>query len=193
MASGIGVDISHARSTLTDMNVLTDNPSRALGADERRFVYAVVRRIVGSDADAEDVAQDALLLAYRHLASFRGEARFRTWLYRIATTTALGHLRRTRRARLHVPADELRLADPAKTADAALAEAELDALVRRAVDALDPPYRDVLRLRADANEAEAAAQLGISVANVKIRAHRARKQLRDALAGEVDVATGMAA
>jgi RNA polymerase sigma-70 factor (ECF subfamily) len=169
------------------MTVLTDNPSRALGADERRFVYAVVRRIVGSDADAEDVAQDALLLAYRHLASFRGEARFRTWLYRIATTTALGHLRRTRRARLHVPADELRLADPAKTADAALAEAELDALVRRAVDALDPPYRDVLRLRADANEAEAAAQLGISVANVKIRAHRARKQLRDALAGEVDV------
>jgi RNA polymerase sigma-70 factor (ECF subfamily) len=175
------------------MTVLTDNPSSALGADERRFVYAVVRRIVGSDADAEDVAQDALLLAYRHLASFRGEARFRTWLYRIATTTALGHLRRTRRARLHVPADELRLADPAKTADAALAEAELDALVRRAVDALDPPYRDVLRLRADANEAEAAAQLGISVANVKIRAHRARKQLRDALAGEVDVATGMAA
>ncbi len=175
------------------MNVLTDNPSRALGADERRFVYAVVRRIVGSDADAEDVAQDALLLAYRHLASFRGEARFRTWLYRIATTTALGHLRRTRRARLHVPADELRLADPAKSADAVLAEAELDALVRRAVDALDPPYRDVLRLRADANEAEAAAQLGISVANVKIRAHRARKQLRDALAGGVDVAAGMAA
>src|SRR2546430_3599117 len=49
------------------------------------------------EEDAADVTQDALLLAYRHRASFRGNSRFTTWLYRIAATTALMHLRKRRR------------------------------------------------------------------------------------------------
>jgi RNA polymerase sigma-70 factor, ECF subfamily len=163
------------------MNVLTDNSSIAFGPEERRFVYAVARRIVQNDDDADDVAQDTLLLAHRNLGSFRGESRFRTWLYRIATTTALGHLRRSKRARLQISIADLQLVDPGKSAEQTVGDAELDELVRGAVDELEPPYRDVLLARAEASEVETAEQLGISVANVKVRAHRARKQLRTVL------------
>ena len=56
-------------------------------------VYRLAYRLTGSDADAQDVLQDAFLAAYRGLASFRGAARFSTWLYRIATNAALMHRR----------------------------------------------------------------------------------------------------
>jgi RNA polymerase sigma-70 factor, ECF subfamily len=181
------------RSMVDDMNVLTDNSSIEFGPEERRFVYAVARRIVQDDDDAEDVAQDALLLAHRNLASFRGESRFRTWLYRIATTTALGHLRRSKRARFHVPVSELQLVDPGKSAEQTVADAEVDELVRDAVAELEPPYRDVLLARADASEAEAAERLGITVANVKVRAHRARNQLRGVLQQALDAPLPLAA
>jgi RNA polymerase sigma-70 factor, ECF subfamily len=168
------------------MNVLTDNSSIAFGPEERRFVYAVARRIVRNDEDADDVAQDALLLAHRNLASFRGDSRFRTWLYRIATTTALGHLRRSKRARFFVPISDLQLVEPGKSAEQSVADAEVDHLVRGAVGKLEPPYRDVLLARAEGSEVEAAEQLGITIANVKVRAHRARKQLRDVLEQALD-------
>lgn len=163
------------------MNDFVVKSSTPFTAAERRFVYAVARQIVRSDADAEDVAQDALLLAHRKRESFRGESAFRTWLYRIATTTALSFLRRAKRARVHVQVTGLDLPDPHKSAEQAVADAELDALVRTEVAKLRPAYRDVLLARADANELETARHLGISVANVKVRAHRARHQLRAAL------------
>ena len=155
--------------------------------EDRRFVYAVARRIVGSADDAEDVTQDALVLAYRFRDSFRGDSRYRSWLYRIATTTALGHLRRQRRSRsVVVDADPERdvlerTADPAKSPETVFAEAEHRAMVRRALDELSSSYRSVLLERVDATEPEVAKRLGISVANVKIRTHRARKQLRQTL------------
>lgn len=173
------LDNSFTTVTLDVMNVLTEKPSITFGDEDRRFVYSVARRIVATDEDADDVAQEALLLAHRHLASFRGDSRLRTWLYRIAVTTALGHLRRTKRARLHVA--DVPLPDPAKSPEAVLADAESDALVRDAVQELEPLYRDVIIARAYASEAEVAECLGISVANVKIRAHRARHQLRTVL------------
>lgn len=176
---------------MDDMNVLTDNTSTPLGPAERAFVYSVARRIVQNADDADDVAQEALLLAHRNLASFRGESRFRTWLYRIATTTALGHLRRARRRKEHVCVSDVRLADPAKSAEATVADAEMEALMRKHLARLERPYRDVLIARGEASETEVAACLGISVANVKIRAHRARKQLRDAL--EHELGLGVAA
>lgn len=177
---------------MNDMNVL-DGKSPILGPEERRFVYAVVRRIVRTDQDADDVAQDALLLAHQHLADFRGDARFRTWLHRVATTTALGHLRSQRRARSHVPTSEVPLVDPGKSAETAIADAQLGSLVREAVSTLEPAYRDVLIARAHASEAEVAARLGISLANVKIRGHRARKQLRAVLEHAIGAELGAAA
>src|SRR5438132_5298278 len=72
---------------------------------ERDFVYGVAMKYMKDEEDAKDVAQDALLLAYRHLDSFQGNSRFTTWLYRIAATTALMHLRKRRRTPLMVSVD----------------------------------------------------------------------------------------
>ncbi len=180
---------------MDDMNDLNVFPSSGEGrvaesvtfsADDRGFVYAIARRIVGNAEDADDVTQDALLLAYRYRDSFRGDARYRTWLYRIASTTALGHLRRRGRNREQLAATDESFAremvDPALSAETALGEHEAIAMIQAALATLDPKYRDVMLMRADATESECAARLGITVNNVKIRAHRARKQLAEKLA-----------
>src|SRR5215813_9106129 len=72
---------------------------------EREYVYAVAMKYL--EDEAADVAQDALLNAYRHRASFRGDSRFTTWLYRVAATTALMHLRKKRRARVALGSPEV--------------------------------------------------------------------------------------
>lgn len=168
-------------SIMDDMN---DSENVTFASDDRRFVYAVARRIVRSADDAEDVTQEALLLAFRHRNAFRGESRYRTWLYRIAATAALGHLRRQKRARLTVVSSDLahetleRQPDAAKLPSTLLEEAESRIAVRQALGELAPTYREVLIARADSTESEVAAKLGISVGNVKIRTHRAKKQLR---------------
>ena len=160
--------------------------SVAFAPEHRAFVYAVVRKFLESAADADDVTQEALLLAYRHRDSFRGDSRYRTWLYRIAVTSALGFLRKRRRSRVHgfdAATHHLleAMVDPAKSPEALLADAEFHVQVERALVELQPTYREVLLARVDATEPEIAAQIGISVANVKIRTHRARKQLRATL------------
>src|SRR5262249_58154651 len=75
---------------------------------EREYVYAVAMKYLKDEDEAADVAQDALLNAYRHRASFRGDSRFTTLLYRVAATTALMHLRKKRRARAALPAPQPR-------------------------------------------------------------------------------------
>src|SRR6185369_10665570 len=72
---------------------------------EREFVYGVALKYMKDEEEAADVTQEALLLAYRHRASFRGDSRFTTWLYRIAATTALMHLRKRRRTPLMISTD----------------------------------------------------------------------------------------
>src|SRR5688500_3168115 len=67
------------------------------GEREREYVYSVAMKYVKDEDEAADVAQDAMLLAFRHRASFRGDSRFTTWLYRVAATTALMLLRKKRR------------------------------------------------------------------------------------------------
>src|SRR3954453_7027072 len=74
-------------------------------AKEREFVYGVAMKYMKDEEKAHDVTQDALCLAYRHRASFRGDSRFTTWLYRIAATTALMHLLKDRRVPLMTSID----------------------------------------------------------------------------------------
>ena len=168
------------------MNVMNDS---AMDPEEAgRFVNAVVRRIVRDPHAAEDVTQDALLLAHRFRDSFRGESSYRTWLYRIATMSALGYVRKRQRSREVLAPDEdaveVRAADPAPS-PLELAESREEAeQVHRVLAGLGDKYRDVLLLRAvDLSESEIAHRLGVSIANVKIRTHRARRQVRELLAG----------
>jgi len=155
-------------------------------AAERSYVYAVGRRYVRDADAADDVAQEAMLLAFRHRDAFRGDSHPRTWLYRIATTTALGYLRRQRRrdawhSTREVSESRAVATEPA--ADEALAGHELAVEVQRGLAGLDEKYASVMRLRADdLRDHEIASQLGISTTAVKVRAHRARAMLRVALA-----------
>src|SRR6187200_1136352 len=70
---------------------------------ERQYVFSVAMKYLKDPDAAEDVTQDALLLAHRHKDSFRGDSRFSTWLYRVAATTSLMYLRKQRRRGREVP------------------------------------------------------------------------------------------
>jgi len=167
---------------MNDLNVFSASPG--IARDDRCFVYGVARRIVGSANDAEDVTQDALLLAFRHRATFRGDASYRGWLYRIASTTAISFLRRRRRSReqLAIAGLDALVPDDADSPEARVAQNDTARFVRRAIDGLAPKYRDVLLCRAAESETETAARLGITRTAVKVRAFRARQQLRGTLA-----------
>ena len=162
------------------------NVSRELGPADRSFVYAVIRRILRNDDAAADATQDALLLAHRHRGQFRGDSAHRTWLYRIAVTTALGHLRKRRRTREDVAPGDQPIAwdavDPRPSPEQAVAAGELADAMTRALAEVRPGHQEVFLLRlGDWSESEIARSVGISVANVKIRAHRTRALLQAAL------------
>lgn len=157
-------------------------------AADRQFVVAVARRIVG-DVDAADVAQDALLRAYHNRAQFRGDSAYRGWLFKIATSVSLSHLRRRRRhltfaATSTTGTEAENLATESKSPEELVAQAQEHRRLKHELAQLDPGYADVLRLRfeKDMTEEAVAKELGMTVANVKIRAFRARRRLREAVA-----------
>lgn len=162
-----------------------------LGPRERAYVFAVAMKYLKDEDAAEDVTQDALLLAHRHRSSFRGNSRFSTWLYRVAATTALMHLRSRRRRSREVLAglrqdDERDPAgtgaehrDPASGPAERLAACEELAGIDARLAAMGPRYREVFWLRfADGySEAEIAETMGVPLSTVKTRTHRARRAL----------------
>jgi len=152
----------------------------------RAYVKSVAMKYVRNEQDADDVAQDALLLAHRYRESFRGESRYSTWLYRVTATAALMFLRRQRRLAREIPASTAmdedgtpwleRQAAPTDTRAEVIARAELED-VKTAVAALGAKYPAVFwkRYGEGRTETEIARELGISVAAVKTRAFRSRQ------------------
>ena len=185
--------------------------ARAAAGDDRAFeeivaryerrVFRVACRLT-SETDAPDVLQNTFLQVYRNLPSFRGESRFATWLYRIATNAAL----MVRRARTRKPAESLDAfmprfdehgmhADlPAQLQVASRADELIDrqALVEKAragVARLPDVYRDafVLRDLEEMSTTDVAQVLGVEPATVRQRVHRARLLLRGYLSDLVGV------
>jgi RNA polymerase sigma-70 factor, ECF subfamily len=153
----------------------------------RSYVKAIALKYVRDDQDAEDVTQDAMLLAHRYRASFRGESRFSTWLYRVTATAALMFLRKQRRLAREIPAsgsvaDEdgtpwlEQQAAPTDLRSEVIARVDL-ALVSEAVAQLGAKYPAVFwkRYGEGRTETEIAKDLDLSVAAVKTRAFRARQ------------------
>ena len=163
-----------------------------------RAVFLAALSIVKNDADAEEVAQEAILKAFKGLSRFRQEAKFSTWLIQITINEAKMKLRKDRR-HLYESMDEGRQNDegdyiPKDFADwreipsEALEQRELREALTKAMDSLPEKYRTVLILR-DVQHLcinETAQALGLSEANVKTRLSRARLQMRDALAPGFD-------
>lgn len=163
-----------------------------------RAVYVAAVSILNNPADAEEVAQEAVLKAFTHLAEFRAEAKFSTWLIQITINEARSRLRKDRR-HLYESIDEPRtdeegdyspkdFADWREIPSETLKRDELRNALKRALASLPLKYREVLILRDIQNLSieETAEILGISEGNVKTRLLRARLQMRDALAPGID-------
>ena len=161
-------------------------------------VYRVAFGITRNDADAEEVVQDVFLSLFERIAAFEERAALSTWLYRVATNTALLR-RRGKRLELEVSLEDqlptfrddghragersFLLADWSSSAEDGLLSDETQALVRRAIDMLPPHYRAVVMLRdvEELSNEETAEILGEPVSSVKSRLHRARMALREQL------------
>jgi RNA polymerase sigma-70 factor (ECF subfamily) len=166
----------------------------ALVSKYERPLYTLARRIVRNVEDAEDVVQESFASVVEHLADFREEASFYTWLSRIATNHALKLLRK-RKGLSTVPLDESTVAEARdlprpefvapwsrEPGEAAL-DPSMKPLLDRALEELDEKYRlaFILRDLQGLSTAAAAQALGITEGNLKVRLLRARLQLRERL------------
>jgi RNA polymerase sigma-70 factor, ECF subfamily len=156
----------------------------------RSAVYRAARAALGSHADAEDAAQEAFLVAFRRLGSFRGDSSFKTWLLTIAWRQALnrrrGLARIWRRMTVPVEADAdapLEIASAAATPEQTVAEAQLRRAIRSEIRRLSPALRDALLLAQSGEYSyeEIAAMLKAPVGTIKWRVSEARRKIRVAL------------
>jgi len=141
-------------------------------------------RFLGSEEEARDVAQEAFLKAYRALAGFKGEARFSSWLYQIATNLCRDRLRR-RKTRATVSLEALEEAGPVMVetrpgAHERLLERDLALAVRRAIHTLPEEQREVVILKEyqELTFLEIAQALDVPISTVKTRLYRGLGQLR---------------
>jgi RNA polymerase sigma-70 factor (ECF subfamily) len=138
-------------------------------------LYRTTRAILKDPSEAEDAMQEAYVSAFAHLDQFSGDAKFSTWLTKIAVYEALGRLRRRKRME-NLPETIRSAMNPERAAYGC----ELHAAIQSAVDMLPPPYRSVWIMREveEMTGLEASECLGITEETVKTRLHRARRLLR---------------
>ena len=196
-------------STTTATQPLTEAEmiSRII-AGERELFYDLIKpceraafltafSVLKSEADAEEVVQEAALKAYKALGSFRGEAKFSTWLVKITLNEARMRLRRSR-AEAEVSLEDFVddsdsdytpavLTDWREIPSEALDRKELREILQRALDELPEKYREVLISRdvRELNIEETAQLLGISIGMVKTRLFRARLMMQKIVAPEL--------
>jgi RNA polymerase sigma-70 factor (ECF subfamily) len=159
---------------------------------ERR-VYSTAFAIVRNTADAEDVAQEAMLKAFKHIRQFRAEARFSTWLIQITLNEARMR-RRKQHPEIMQPIEDFQdeegkytprdFADWREIPSETLERNEVRQKLTEALASLGEKYREVFVLRdvQHLSIEETAKVLGVSTASVKTRLLRARLMLRDLLA-----------
>ncbi|SFH87652.1 RNA polymerase sigma-70 factor, ECF subfamily [Planctomicrobium piriforme] len=157
-------------------------------------LFGTLCHMLGSFHDARDVAQDAFLLAYQKLGSFRQESSFYAWLFRIAYHAAVSSRRKVRRgvhslngdgeSDDHEPTDHRLDSDPTSP----LSSAETTSQIQAALAQLPPEYKDALVLKEleGFRYEEIAELLNCPVGTVRSRIHRARQLLRERLARVVE-------
>jgi RNA polymerase sigma-70 factor (ECF subfamily) len=158
-------------------------------------VFSLVYRMLGDHAEAEEMAQEIFLKAFRALKRFERKSRFSTWLYSIATNHCLNQLEsRRRRPRLQELNRSARregnpgplldqVADPTAGADQALERADLQRLVQEQLLTLTPEHRSILLLRdiQGLTYEEIGEILSLEPGTVRSRLHRARMELKERL------------
>lgn len=154
-------------------------------------VYSLAYRMVGNEADAQDLAQEAFVRAWRALDSFQFSSQFSTWLYRLTSNICIDFLR-SQKKRKHISLTVLQddeqqqwdMPDNRPLPEEQMMASEEKEALSKAIAALDPEYRQVLTLRIvnDCSYQQISEIMGIREGTVKSRLSRAREQLRKKLA-----------
>ena len=157
----------------------------ALVVRHERYVYNLALRVVGDPDEAEDLAQQAFLRAWRGLPQFRGQAKFSTWLYRIVTNLCYSRLPQLKKDLVMLAPDEeaLDLPDERQAVEPGLLDAELRECLHRAIESLPEGCRLLLTLRhlQELSYEEIAQVTGLPLGTVKTGIFRARRRLKEVL------------
>ena len=156
----------------------------ALVNQHARYVYTLTNRLLSNAQEAEDLAQETFIRAWSNLSKFRGDAQFRTWLYRIATNLCYNRLPRLKQELSALdPDDSLMLSDKTPRAEQQVIRAEQQAELKDVIDTLPESYRLLVVLRHvhDLSYAEISQVTDLPLGTVKTGIFRARKMLKERL------------
>ena len=179
MSTGLGDNEIISRVLKGEQNAYAELVNRY-----QAYVFTLVLRMIKSREDAEEVAQDVFIKAYRSLADFRGESKFSTWLYTIANTTSITFLRKKK---LDVQSlDNEKVFEVADSKDSGLRANLVEQksrvnMVNEAIAMLSPDDAEIITLfyKAEQNLEEISRILRLEANTVKVRLHRARTRLKD--------------
>ena len=187
---------SALRMTWTDEELV----ARSIGGDSESFnelvlrwerpIYALAYRTIGREEDARDVCQETFLRAFRALPGFRGQAKFSSWLYRIALNLCRDWIRRERRAPIVQPPEDVDVmelaaaSEPSESIEDLVARKDLSRAVERAMALLPDEQRTAIVLKEyhGLTFQEIAELLGCPLSTVKTRLYQGLTVLRRELA-----------
>jgi RNA polymerase sigma factor (sigma-70 family) len=179
MSTGLGDNEIISRVLKGEQNAYAELVNRY-----QAYVFTLVLRMVKSREDAEEVAQDVFVKAYRSLADFRGESKFSTWLYTIANTTSITFLRK-KKLDVH-SLDNEKVFEVADSKDSGLRANLVEQksrvnMVNEAIAMLSPDDAEIITLfyKAEQNLEEISRILRLETNTVKVRLHRARTRLKE--------------
>ena len=150
----------------------------------QNYVFTLTMRMIKNREDAEEVAQDVFIKAYKYLADFRGASKFTTWLYTIVNNTCISFLRK-KKLEIH-SLDNEKMFEAADSLDSGLRANLVEqksklAMVNKAIALLNPADATIITLfyKGEQTLDEIAGILGLEVNTAKVRLHRARTRLKE--------------
>ena len=179
MSTGLGDNEIISRVLRGEKNAYAELVNRY-----QSYVFTLTLRMIKSREDAEEVAQDVFIKAYRSLADFRGESKFSTWLYTITNTTSITFLRK-KKLEIH-SLDNEKVFEVADSKDSGFRANLIEQksrvnMVNEAIALLNPDDAEIITLfyKAEQNLEEIAGILRLEVNTAKVRLHRARGRLKE--------------
>jgi len=179
MSTGLGDNEIISRVLKGEQNAYAELVNRY-----QAYVFTLTLRMIKSREDAEEVAQDVFVKAYRSLADFRGESKFSTWLYTITNTTCITFLRK-KKLDVH-SLDNERVFEVADNKDSGFRANLIEQksrvnMVNEAIAMLSPDDAEIITLfyKAEQNLEEISKILRLETNTVKVRLHRARTRLKE--------------
>lgn len=170
-----------------------------IGGHQKR-VYNIALRIMGNEEDAKDMAQEALLRAYRSIGGFKEQSAFSTWMYRIVTNVCLDEIRRRKNENVTVieniseteGGEALNASSKEDTPEKQYERLEQRQIIEAAIKELNEEYRSVIVLRdiQGFSYEEISVILQCSSGTVKSRINRARNILKDKLKSRLELSYG---